>query len=99
MLKHFGLAVRELNRTDLDSLGLRRRIGLLVTSIQPESQAPRDGVNPGDLLTKFGGWPVSSMDQLAHLLEQVGPGDRIPLQVLRLGDDSFVRFQLVLTAR
>jgi len=99
MLKHFGLAVRELNRTDLDSLGLRRRIGLLVTSIQPERQAPRDGVNPGDLLTKFGGWPVSSMDQLAHLLEQVGPGDRIPLQVLRLGDDSFVRFQLVLTAR
>ena len=99
MRKYFGLAVRELAPADLNRLGLRRRIGLLITSIQPKSEVRQQRVVPGDLLTKFGGWPVSSMDQLAHLLKQVNRGDRIPLQVLRLGNDSFVRFQLVLTAR
>jgi len=99
MRKYFGLEVRELKQADLDRLGLRRRVGLLITSILPTSEARRQRVASGDLLTKFGGWPVSSMDQLSHLLEQVSRGDRIPLQVLRLGDDSFIRFQLVLTAR
>ncbi len=98
MRKHFGLAVRELEAADLGRLGLSRRIGLVITTIQPKSEVRQRRVIPGDLLTKFGGWPVSSMDQLAHLLEQVNRGDRIPLQVLRLGDDSFVRFKLVLTA-
>ena len=99
MRKFFGLAVRELAPKDLDRLGLRRRIGLVITSIAADTEARRQQIAPGDILTKFGGWPVTSLDQLSHLLDQVDHGDRIPLQILRLGDDAFVRFQLVLTAR
>jgi len=96
--KHFGIGVRELGDTDLKRLGLRRKIGLIVTSVERAAAAVRGGPGAGDIVTKFGGWPVSTLDDLAHLLDQVKRGDRIRIQFLHIHGDRYVRFEIVLEA-
>ncbi|MFQ5430562.1 MAG: trypsin-like peptidase domain-containing protein [Phycisphaerae bacterium] len=99
MASYFGLTVRELTRADMTRLGLRGRIGLVIEAVRPGSDAAHQKLYPDDIITKFGGWPVPSFKKLSRLIEQVKRGDRIPLQILRIGEDSYVRFELVLRAR
>ncbi len=94
----FGFSVRALDRQDLRRLGLRRPVGLLVTEVRARSQAAKQGIQRGDLLTMLGGWPVTSTGALGHLISQVDPHDRIPFQLLRIRQDDYVRFELVLQA-
>ncbi|MCG8407466.1 MAG: trypsin-like peptidase domain-containing protein [Phycisphaerales bacterium] len=98
MNRYFGVKVREMNRTDLRQLGLSRNVGLIVTSVERGSDASDAGIKRSDVIRKFGGWPVPTLDRLGHLIEQVERDDRIPFQVLRIGDRSYVR-DLVLKAR
>ncbi len=98
MQKRFGIGVREINEADLKRLGLRRKIGLIVTSVERGAAAVRRESAKGDIVTKFGGWPVTTMDDLAHLIDQVKRGDRIRIQLFRIHGDHYVRFEIVLEA-
>lgn len=98
MERYFGITVREMNRTDLKQLGLNRTIGLIVTSVRRGSGAAEARIGRGDVIRKFGGWPVPTLDRLGHLIEQVESDDRIPFQILRIGERSYVH-DLVLRAR
>ncbi len=99
MWDRFGIRVQELTRADMTRLGLRQRIALRVAEVDPRSQAAQEGVSPDDLITRFGGRPVTSLDALGSLLEQVKPGDRIPVGVWRVAENAIVQVELPLTAR
>ncbi|MBN2561601.1 MAG: trypsin-like peptidase domain-containing protein [Phycisphaerae bacterium] len=99
MWSQFGIRIRELTPSDQRQLGLRQPIGLLVSEVSQRSQAEREGVEPGDLVTTFGGWPVTTLDTLGHLLNQVNAGDRIAVRVWRIGRDAIIQTDLVLEAR
>ncbi|HKQ50493.1 MAG TPA: trypsin-like peptidase domain-containing protein [Phycisphaerae bacterium] len=99
MKAHFGLTVRDLTAADLKRIGLRRPVGLLVTDVQRGTSAAEGGVERGDIITMFGGWPVTSLESLGQLIEQVTPRDRIPFQLLRVRGESFTRFELGLRAK
>jgi serine protease Do len=99
MWERFGIRVRELTRADMTRLGLRQPIALLVVEVDPRSQAAQEGVSPDDLITRFGGRPVTSFDALGNLLEQVKPGDRIPVGVWRIAENAIVQVELPLKAR
>jgi serine protease Do len=99
MWERFGMRIRGLTQPELDRLGLRRPIGLVVEQVAPQSQARREGVSPGDLITKFGGWPVTTPDSLGHLLTQVDSGDLIQMGVCRIGDEAMIQVELVLRAQ
>ncbi|HVP13000.1 MAG TPA: trypsin-like peptidase domain-containing protein, partial [Phycisphaerae bacterium] len=99
MWTRFGIRVRELNESDLHKMGLNQKIALLVTEVDRKTQAFKEGVAAGDLVTRFGGRPVTSIDALGHLLEQVKAGDRVAVGVWRIGDDAIVQVELPLTAR
>ena len=98
MEKFFGLGLRELTGADRERLGLRRNIGLVITAVRRGTDAQRQDLSRSDIMTKFGGWPVTDLSGLAHLADQVESGDRIPFQILRIGEDSVVRFERVLKA-
>ena len=98
MEKFFGLGLRELTGPDRERLGLRRNIGLVITAVRRGTDAQRQDLSRSDIMTKFGGWPVTDLSGLAHLADQVESGDRIPFQILRIGEDSVVRFERVLKA-
>jgi serine protease Do len=98
MKAHFGLGVRDLASADLKRIGLRRSVGLLVTEVERGTSAAEAGVERGDIITMFGGWPITSLESLGQLIEQVEPRDRIPFQFLRVRGENFTRFDRGLRA-
>jgi hypothetical protein len=50
--------------------------GLLLTHLDPKEQAYRQGLRPGDIITKYGGSPVASLDELRRLATQPGAHQR-----------------------
>jgi serine protease Do len=99
MKQFFGLTIRDLTSDDLTKMGLRRSVGLLVTGVQGGSTSAQGGVQRGDVITMFGGWPVTSLEALGQLIDQVEPRDRIRFQLLRIRGENFTRFELGLRAR
>lgn len=99
MERFFGVGVREMTRRDLDRYGLRRSIGLVIESVTAGSEAERGGLTAGDMITQFGGWSVADLAELAHLVNQVNPGDLIPIQMLRPHRGGLIRMELGLRAR
>jgi serine protease Do len=99
MLAKFGMRVRELTTEDLQQLGLRQPIGLFVIEVSRTSQAAREGISAGDLVTSVADWPTSSLDGLGYLLEQVKAGDRLAVRVVRIGPDAVIQAEPVLQAQ
>jgi serine protease Do len=99
MKRLFGIELREMNKSDLDLIGINRPIGLVITTITPGSEANKQGMAAGDIITKFGGISVSDLASLAHLTKQVEHNDRIPFQLLRIRDDNAVRFETALESQ
>jgi S1-C subfamily serine protease len=56
-----------------------------VTSVAPRSPAAAAGLKDGDLLIRFGGRPVTSIDQLQAVLRDWPPGMVAPLALVRAG--------------
>jgi S1-C subfamily serine protease len=56
-----------------------------VTSVAPRSPAAAAGLKDGDLLIRFGGRPVTSIDQLQAVLRDWPPGMAAPLALVRAG--------------
>lgn len=94
----FGLRVRELTRNDLRRLGLSRPRGLMVVDVRRGSEADGGYMLAGDIITTFGGWPVTSNDALGHLTKQVNRGDVIPFKILRIRQDDWFSREFALRA-
>ena len=99
MWAKFGIRVREATKTDLESLRLRKSIGLLITEVRPKSEAAQAGVASGDLVTTVAGWPATSLDGLGSLLDQVNTGDHVSVRFIRIGADATIQAELVLEAQ
>jgi serine protease Do len=98
MASFFGMTVREMGAEDLKRLAIRRPQGLVVTKVRTGSAAAKEGIEGGDVLTMFGGYPVTSLEGLGMLLEQVNKGDTIPMQILRVGPEKMIRAAVALKA-
>ena len=48
-----GLAVQELDRETAQELGLKGKKGVVVTNVDPESEAERAGLMPGDVIREI----------------------------------------------
>jgi len=96
--KQFGIRARPLTANDLKNLGLRSAVALIVTDVRRNSQAQREGLEPGDLITKINGVPTGSLDQAGAILERVLPGRMVGLAVMRIGSDAMIQAELNLKA-
>ena len=45
--------------------------------------ASRAGLEPGDVITAFGGKPVTSRDELVRMVVNTKPGTTVPVRVIR----------------
>ncbi|WP_242965045.1 S1C family serine protease [Petroclostridium xylanilyticum] len=60
--------------------------GIYVIQVTPYSGAELAGIQPGDVITKFNGQPVKTMEELNALKEKFKAGDQIELEVNRQGE-------------
>jgi serine protease Do len=67
------------------SLGVERRRGEIVQTLQPDSPAAKGGLRAGDIIVKINGKDVMPDQSVSFLVANLEPGARVPIEVLREG--------------
>ncbi|MEW6689624.1 MAG: DegQ family serine endoprotease [Pseudomonadota bacterium] len=80
-----GVVIQEVNRDLATSFGLDRPRGALVVSVEKGSPAEKAGVEPSDIITRFGGKTVESQGDLPRIVAGMRPGTRTDFEVWRKG--------------
>ena len=83
---YLGVGLQPIDEDFAASLGLPKRRGELVQTVQDDSPAARAGLKPGDILTKVNGEDVTSDQTVSFLVANLEPGAKVPVEVLRGGE-------------
>jgi hypothetical protein len=82
---YLGVSIQELTPSLAKSFGLASPMGALVTEVNSESAASREGILRGDIIVKFDGQAVNQLDDIRHMVAQAPVGKTIPIEVFRDG--------------
>ena len=80
-----GVAIDTVTKELADSLGLARAEGALVRSVEAGSPAARAGVEPGDIILKFGDRTIEKSSDLPRIVGNTKPGVQSVISVWRRG--------------
>jgi len=93
LLKHgtvtrgrLGVTIQDVNQALADSFGLKQPGGALVSSVEKDSPAAKAGIEPGDVITRYGDTQITSSAQLPVVVASTTPGKRVPIEVVRKGN-------------
>jgi S1-C subfamily serine protease len=75
----------EIDRTTARQNDLGDVEGLLVRQMLRESPLYTAGLRPRDIVVRFNGQPVTTLEQLNRLVIRAKPGSRVPMEVVRDG--------------
>lgn len=86
-----GLAVQELDRDTAQELGLKGKIhGVVVTTVDPESDAERAGLMPGDVIREINRKPVTSMKDFDRAAANLKKGQTVLVLINRRGASLYL---------
>ncbi|HLS57323.1 MAG TPA: PDZ domain-containing protein, partial [Zeimonas sp.] len=80
-----GVTVQELNQGLAESFKLDSPSGALISSVAPGSAAEKAGLRPGDVVLSLNGQRIERSGDLAAMVGESRPGDRVNLEVVRQG--------------
>ena len=80
-----GVSIQEVTREMAESFGLPKAGGALVNSIEPNGPAARAGIEPGDVILRFDGKPVTTSSDLPRMVGLMKPGTRATVDLWRKG--------------
>ena len=80
-----GIGIQELNKDLAESFGMKNTNGALVTGIEKNSPAEKAGLEPGDVILKFDGKPITASGDLPRVVAATKPGKVVAVDVLRKG--------------
>ncbi len=78
-----GVVIQNVNQAFADSFGLPQPEGALVSSVEKGGPAERAGIQPGDVILKLNGAPISTSDELPAEVADLSPGATAKLEVWR----------------
>jgi serine protease Do len=82
---YLGVGLNPIDEDFAASLGLPKKRGELVQTVQDDSPAARAGLKPGDIVTKVNGKDVTSEQSVSFLVANLAPGVQVPVELLRDG--------------
>ena len=82
---YLGVQLQPIDEDFAASLGLPKKRGELVQTVQDDSPALRAGLKPGDIVTKVNGKEVTSEQSVSFLVANLAPGAQVPVELLRDG--------------
>jgi serine protease Do len=78
-----GVVIQPVSKELADGFGLSRPQGALVNSVEKGGPADKAGVEPGDVILRFDGKPVTASEDLPRIVGGTRPGARVNMQVWR----------------
>ncbi|MFN4020637.1 MAG: Do family serine endopeptidase [Erythrobacter sp.] len=82
---YLGVGLAPINEDIAASLGIEKRRGEFVKTVQDDSPAARAGLKPGDIITRVNGKEVTSDQTVSFLVANLAPGAQVPVELLREG--------------
>lgn len=82
---YLGVGLAPINEDFAASLGLEKRRGEFVQTVQEDSPAARAGLKPGDIITKVNGKDVTADQTVSFLVANLEPGAQVPVELQRDG--------------
>ena len=82
---YLGVRLQPIDEDFAASLGLPKRRGELVQTVEETSPAGRAGIKAGDIITKVNGKDVSADQTVSFLVANLQPGAQVPVELLRDG--------------
>lgn len=80
-----GVVIQEINKDLAESLGLAKIGGAAVNAVEKGGPAEKAGIEPGDVILKYDGKPVTNSSDLPRLVASTKPGTKAVVQIWRNG--------------
>ena len=89
-----GVSLQPLTTELAQALGLDSTRGAIVARVHPGSPAAVAGLQPNDVIVKFGGTAVDDYHHLQRLSSDAEPGTTIPLDIVRKRDHKTLTLKI-----
>jgi bifunctional DNase/RNase len=93
-MKKLGMHIQSLDEKLVDVFHLDNADGVLVSFVEEDSQAARNGIRGGDVITEVDGQHIKGMDDLLGPFKDAKIGQEIVLQILRDRHPLLIRWRL-----
>jgi serine protease Do len=77
-----------------ESFHLKNTRGALVNDIVPQGPADRGGMKRGDVITRFDGMDISSIEALPKQVASIKPGTSVDVEVIREGKPKMLKIKI-----
>lgn len=97
VIKSVGMTINKITPTDRDTFQIPKDVeGLLISKIEPMSEAAEKGLMPGDVIVEVNQKPVSKAEEISDIMAKAEKAGRtsVLLLVNRQGDVRFVALKL-----
>jgi serine protease Do len=91
---YLGVVSNPVNPTLAEHLGLKPGEGIVVGAVMPDGPADKAGVLTHDIITRVGGDPVGSSEELTHRVSARQPGDAVQVDLIRKGKPAIIEVVL-----
>ncbi len=88
---YLGVRIQQLSDDLAASLGLAKRRGEFIQSVEPGQGAAKAGLQAGDVVVKVDGKDVTPDQTLSFIVANTSPGKRIPIELIRNGQRMTVQ--------
>jgi serine protease Do len=78
-----GVVIQPVTQGLADSFGLPQPEGALVSSIEKGGPAEKAGIEPGDVILKLNGQPLTDSNELPSMVAEIAPGTSVNLEIWR----------------
>ncbi len=85
---YLGVQTEEITKENFAKYGLREVRGVGVGEVVKDSPAARAGLHTGDVIVRFGGEEVTSVNKLTRLINEVAPDHEAKITILRGGSSE-----------
>lgn len=89
-----GVRIDRVSKDIAEMYGMKNTDGVLIRSLEKDSPAERDGIEPGDIVIAVNGQPVKTPTELSSIIGSKKPKEKVKITVIRDGKEKTIEVTL-----